>query len=91
MQELCKLKVSWDEELARVPLSKWNDLVEQLDLFQPMTLPSCYLRNQLSEATQYRLYGFCDISVMAYAAVMYMYLSEETPDGKYPEFVVSKK
>ena len=88
IQELCKLKLSWDEELSGISRSKWNDLVDQLDLFQPMMLPRCYLRNPVNKFTQYRLYGFCDASVIAYAAVVY--LSEETPDGKYSEFVVSK-
>lgn len=45
MQELCKFKLSWDERLEGHLLSKWNDLVDQLKLFQPMTLPRCYLRN----------------------------------------------
>ena len=88
MQELCKLKLSWDQQLAGAPLLKWKDLVEQLSLCQPMVLPRCYLRNSVNESTQYRLYGFCDASAMAYAAVVY--LTEETPDGKHSEFVVSK-
>ena len=62
--------------------------MDQLDLFQPMMLPRCYLGNPVNEFTQYRLYGFCNTSVIAYAAVVY--LSEETPHGTYLEFVVSK-
>jgi hypothetical protein len=83
-----QVEAELDEELSGIPQSKWNNLVDQLDRFQPMMLPRCYLRNPVNELTQYRLYGFCDASVMAYAAVVY--LSEETPYGKYSEFVVSK-
>ena len=28
MQELYRLKLSWDEELSGIPRSKWNDLVD---------------------------------------------------------------
>lgn len=88
MQRLCKLKLSWDKSLDGEPLSKWKTLVDQLCVNQPMSLPRCCLRSPLNEATQYRLYGFCDASTVAYAAVVY--LTEEAPDGRCLEFVVSK-
>ena len=37
---------------------------------------------------QYRLYGFCDASIAAYAAVIY--LVEENSDDNHSSFIVSK-
>ena len=42
----------------------------------------------MNESTRYRAYIYRNTSVVAYVAVVY--LSEETPDGKYSESVVSK-
>ena len=52
-----------------------------------MTLPRCYLSGARDEARRYRLYGFCDASTAAYAAVVYLV---EADDHKYSSFVVSK-
>ena len=62
--------------------------MNQLNRFHPMVLPRCILRSPVNELNKYRLCGFCDASNLAFAAGVY--LSEETPDGRNSEFVVSK-
>ena len=51
-------------------------------------LPRCYISAPVNELMRYRLYGFCDASVTAYAAVVY--LAEETTEGTRLQFVVCK-
>ncbi len=88
MQELCKNKLGWDQPLDGDLLSKWTKLVEQLRGAPTITLPRCCLQGPRSESKLYRLFGFCDASITAYAAVVY--LVEEDEGLAYPSFVVSK-
>ena len=88
MQELCKSKLSWDQLLEGEALIKWCSIVDGLAMSQPTTIPRCFLSSVEDEMKLYRLYGFCDASTVAYAAVNY--LVEEKGDSKYSRFIVSK-
>lgn len=69
-------------------LNKWNKLVNDLKASRPITLPRCYFDNARDGMTTYCLYGFCDASITAYAAVVY--LVEEAHGCKCSSFVASK-
>jgi hypothetical protein len=88
MQELCKNKLGWDQQLNGEVLAKWTKLVDQLKGAPPITLPRCCLQGPRSKSREYRLCGFCDASTAAYAAVVY--LVEEDEDHTYSHFVASK-
>jgi len=81
-QELCKVKVNWDEPLPSELLCKWQCLVSN---FQGvvLTIPRCYF--PLSSIRDCLLYGFCDASQSAYAAVIYLYNGSDSV-----QFVASK-
>ena len=51
-------------------------------------MPRCYLSGVAGQVRSTSLQGFCDASVNAYAAVVY--LKMETADGTYLKFVTSK-
>ena len=42
MQELCKVKLGWDQPLGGELLNKWNKLINDLKTSQPITVPRCY-------------------------------------------------
>ena len=88
MQELCKSKLNWDQSLEGQALTKWRKLIDDLMRSQPVAIPRCFLSGAPDETKQYRLYGFCDASALAYAAVVY--LVEESNGSKYSSFIVSK-
>ena len=69
-QELCKIKLDWDDQLPSVLLGKWKDLLYR---FQGtvITLPRCYFHSK-DKQYSYLLYRFCDASTAAYAAVVYL-------------------
>ena len=69
-------------------LNKWNKLVNDLKASRPITLRRCYFDNARDGMTTYCLYGFCDASITAYAAVVY--LVEEAHGCKCSSFVASK-
>ena len=72
MQELCKSKLTLYQSLEGLELSMWCSLVDDLGKSQPVVLPRCLFINPQSETRHYRLYGFCDASTAAYAAVIYL-------------------
>ena len=88
MQELCRSKLSWDQSLEGKVLGKWHNLVNDLTRGQPVVIPRCFLGDVRDTMNQYQLYGFCDASIAAYAAVIY--LIEEDSDDKRSSFIVSK-
>ena len=53
-----------------------------------MTLPRCYLDGVNGEILSYRLCGYCDASLSAYAAIIYLLIESE--DGFHTSFVVAK-
>ena len=86
MQDLFRSKLGWDERLTGD--TKWIKLVDQLRSGPPLTLPRCSLSGPVNSSVQYRLYGFCDASNMAYAAVVC--LGEEGEHGTSLSFIVAK-
>ena len=88
LQELHERKVAWDKPLDETSKSAWFKLVGQLERAEQMLFPRCYLVDVEEEVTSCSLQGFCDASIKAYAAVIY--LKVETLYGVYVRFVTSK-
>ena len=86
MQRLCKDKLNWDQPLDGDVLTKWKKLVSELRPSQVMTLPCCYFN--IVSTGDCSLYGFCDASTTAYAAVVY--LVAETSSHRSSNFVAAK-
>ena len=68
-QELCRSKVTWDEVLGEDLQKKWRDLLSGLKTEELLRLPRCYLP---TVRTGVKLIRFCDASMRAYAAVVYL-------------------
>jgi len=58
-QELCKVKLDWDDQLPSVLLSKWKELLSRFK-GTVITLPRCYFDSE-DKQDLYVLYGFCHI------------------------------
>ena len=71
-QELCELKLEWDEPLTGAPLRKWESMVADLQADQQVRVPRYLLCDVHHEVDSYSLIGFCDASKKAYAAVIYL-------------------
>ena len=67
-QELCKLKLEWDDRLPSKLLSKWTGLLSRFR-GSVIKLPRCYFHSTDKLSTNV-LYGFCDASTAAYATVV---------------------
>ena len=87
-QKLCEEKKDWDQPLSDQLLHKWEVLVSDLQSNPPMTLPRCLLSDVSLDGYSCSLYGFCDASKHAYAAVVYLVI--KTSDEQFVKFIASK-
>ncbi len=81
IQELCEAKLEWDRQLTGQPLDRWHHLSSKLHQAGPFLNPRCYMHGIQEQAISYRLCGFCDASLKAYAAVVYLLV--ETPSERH--------
>lgn len=88
MQSLCEAKIGWDDTIPEPLMARWRRLVSTLSESQPIMLPRCYLDGVNGEILSYQLCGYCDASLAAYAAVIYLLMEAE--DGIHMKFVVAK-
>jgi len=86
-QELCISKIGWDELLMGELLIKWKRFVSG---FQGLatSIPRCYFGLLAKDGSCCSLVGFCDASMGAYAAVVY--LRSEGSAGTTVNFIASK-
>ena len=87
-QSLCKKKIGWDEVLDETSRKIWRNLLKSLKKAKLMRVPRCYFFGVAGRVRSTSLQGFCDASVNAYAAVVYLKI--ETIDETYLKFVTSK-
>ena len=88
LQQLYAAKLEWDEELTGQMLEKWIYLSSLLSRAKPLAMPCCYFDDIHMQAVDYYLCGFCDASLKAYAAVVYLLI--ETPCQRHVRFLASK-
>ena len=88
VQDLCEAKVGWDQKLTRKLQEKWQSIRASLCEAASFFVPQCYFSGVSQDVTSFNLCGFCDASLHAFAAVVYLAL--ETHSGRYVKFMASK-
>ena len=81
-QELCQAKIEWDDPLGESMRERWENVLSGLRVDQPLRISRCF---KSTSSSTWRLFGFCDTSLRAYAAVVYL----ETGEGDF-NLVASK-
>ena len=87
-QELCELKLGWDELLTGEPLCKWESMVYDLQEDRQILIPRYLLSDVYQQVDTYALIGFCDASKRAYGAVVYLHI--RTAAGSHVKFLAFK-
>ena len=84
-QELCRMKIGWDDPLNDELLKMWGKLLDGLEGVTALSLSRCYFQGVQERVVSCSLHGFGDASSKAYAAVIYLHLTTTT--GSYVKFV----
>jgi hypothetical protein len=87
-QKLCQSKVDWDCDLPEGLLQEWTSLLADLKEAGPISIPRSYNYRIEGTQTSYTLCGFCDASIQAYAAVIYLVVESDV--NTEVKFLVSK-
>ena len=87
-QQLCETKVGWDEPLEGRLLEEWEALASDLQQSPPVSIPRRCTGAEDVTVRSYALDGFCNASLKAYAAVVY--LRVETESSTYSHLLCSK-
>ena len=88
MLELCEAVADWDQLLIGDTLRKWQSLAGELQKGQTIAIPRSLCRHNVIEVASYELWGFCDASVSAYAAVVYLVAKKSV--GESLTFIMPK-
>ena len=73
--ELCSQKLAWDDTLTGDLANRWAKIVSDMQNAPVVSVPRCYLTGSEGKITSVSLHGFCDASCKAFAAVVYLVLS----------------
>ena len=88
IQKLGESVAEWDQLITGDNLRKWQSLAAELQEAPIVTIPRYLFDDITGEFNSHELWGFCDASMTAYAAVVYMVVRAST--GKFVRFVTSK-
>ena len=87
-QELCVSKCGWDSPLNDTSSHKFLDWIHELRKVSHIVLPRCYFQNLCGNVIARYLCGFCDASIVAFAACTYLVIV--TDQGLHSSLVPSK-
>ena len=71
LQELWKIKVSWDDPLSENILQKWKTWLQEIPCITQHSIPR-HMGKASNQVHSRQLHGFCDASLRAYGGVVYL-------------------
>ena len=76
LQELFKRKLGWDEPLPEELSNQWKKVLSGFEHTTQISVPRFYFGENKTKPEKIELFGFCDSSESAYAAVVYARITE---------------
>ena len=89
LQQLWERKVDWDEPVPEDIHDAWLQWRTELQLLSQLTIPRCYFDKE-SQVLSAELHGFSDASELAYAAVVYLRVTDAS-NHAHISLVISKR
>ena len=86
LQEAWQIKSNWDAPLPDRLQKRWREWQESLKNCPKLKVPRCYVTENV---TEFSLFGFCDASTKAFAAVIY--LCSVSNSGHVRSMIVASK
>ena len=74
LQELCRRKYGWDENISEEDARKWKCWIDDLCNLPRVTVPRCFVRPgfNFADLTRRELHHFADASSVSYSTVSYL-------------------
>ena len=89
LQDLCRKKLDWDEQIPEEYLERWRTWLQELPKLEQLSVDRCFKPNDLAEVATTQLHHFADASQNGYGAATY--LRVEDKNGKIKcSFVMGK-
>ena len=74
LQDLCRKKLDWDQEVPPENKSLWMEWLQQLPLLSSFQLPRCYKPNRFGNVVKAQVHYFFDASERTFGYVSYLRL-----------------
>ena len=71
LQKLFQANKQWDQTFSDDLANEWTSLLFRIEHPRKIIIPRCYFGNVTGKPLKIELFGFCDSSELAYAAVVY--------------------
>ncbi|XP_030214395.1 uncharacterized protein LOC115545409 isoform X1 [Gadus morhua] len=75
LQQLCKLKLAWDEAIPPEMAQTWQRWVDDLILLHSFSVRRCFTPSEFGNVEMAQLHHFCDASEVGFGAVSYLRLT----------------
>ena len=72
LQELCRMKLRWDDPIPEPERQQWEDWLNDLPEMSSMSINRCIKPHDFGPVKDYQLHHFSDASEKAYGAVSYL-------------------
>ena len=72
LQNLCKIQLSWDEEIPELYKLQWDQWLKQIPAISRFTIPRCYTPSNFGTPSEVQLHHFSDASELGYGVVSYL-------------------
>ena len=89
LQDLCREKLGWDDEIPEGYLKRWKAWLEDLPKLEQLSVDRCFKPADLGEVSNIQLHHFADASQLGYGAVSYLRIEDTEGEAK-TSFVMGK-
>lgn len=72
LQEMCREKLGWDEDLPEHLRPQWESWIRDLPNLAEMEIKRCFLPSSFGSVERYELHHFADASISGYGACTYL-------------------
>ncbi|KAL7868352.1 hypothetical protein SRHO_G00097360 [Serrasalmus rhombeus] len=78
LQELCRLKIGWDDDLPENMKKRWSSWLTSLPALEHFSVARCFKPKEFGNCVFAQLHHFADASEDAYGSVSYLLLRNES-------------
>ena len=89
LQDLCRLKLDWDDKIPEEFLNRWQAWLCDLPQLETLAIERCFKPSTMQEITSTQLHHFSDASQQGYGAVSYLRVADVAGNVKC-SFVMGK-